>query len=727
MVMSVTSVGNLRVPTERVVAQSGVRAGARLDRAALRTGIERLFKTGQFSNVVVDSEPVEGGIAVVLRVEENPLVEEVRYEGNKKLEEDDLKAKAGLVAGDLLTEQALKSGARKIVDAYKEKGYLLAKVDPTVEVGEAPNEGRAKVTFRIDEGKKVHVKQIEIVGLENVEPQAAEKAMKTKEDRWWRGGDFKQDLYKEDLDRITNLLKDRGYADARIVSDTVWTDANGRDIFIRVEAEEGAFYRWGDVRTQGSVIMEEEKLLAAANIDSGAGYSESDFQAGLEAIYALFAEQGYIYTNVVPEKTKRDSLIDVAFFVTDGPPAHVSKIFIAGNTKTKERVIRRELTVYPGDLFRRSTLLRSQREIFQLGFFGDVRIAHEATRGTNDISLTFEVDEKQTGQASMGAGFSSQNGATGFLRLGETNLFGNGQRFDILWEFGNLTQVEISFTEPWLYGTPTTAGVDITSVRRNLDTFYDIRRGGGVRLGRPIPWLDYTRLDWRYRLEERELEARDGASAAVLAAEGKDLISSMRLSLFRSSTDRPYHPTNGSTTILTTELAGGPIGGDIEYHQEELEARYYFPSWWRFVLGLRGRVGVIDGLKNAGSVPLYERYRLGGTGPFGLRGYGDRDVVPAGNDVDVGGRSMLVLSAEYKVPVVESIYGLFFADAGNTWNSFHEVRLGGLKRGAGFGVRFEIPLLGQLGFDLGYGYDRTNRAGRRDPGWEPHFQLGALF
>jgi outer membrane protein insertion porin family len=327
----------------------------------------------------------------------------------------------------------------------------------------------------------------------------------------------------------------------------------------------------------------------------------------------------------------------------------------------------------------------------------------------------------------MGAGFSSQNGATGFLRLGETNLFGNGQRGDILWEFGNLTQIEVSFTEPWLYGTRTLAGADVAVVRRNLDTFYDIRRGGGVRLGRPIPWLDYSRIDWRYRLEERELEAREGASEAVIAAQGSDLISSMRVTFYRSSTDRPSHPTTGTATVLSSELAGGPLGGEIEYHQHELESRNYFPSFWRFILTLRGRVGVLDGLDNPGDVPLYERYRLGGTGPYGLRGYGDRDVVPEGNAVDVGGRSMVVLSAEYKVPVVESIFGLAFFDAGNTWNSFREVRLGELRRGVGFGVRFEIPLLGQLGFDLGYGFDKPDRSGRNRPGWEPHFQLGSLF
>jgi outer membrane protein insertion porin family len=718
----------LRVPTDRIIAQSGIRPGAPLNADDVREGLGRLFRTGQFSDIRVESEATEAGVRIFIRVQENPLVEAVTFEGEDKLDEDDdLKPQAGLAAGDIFSENALRQSVRKIEGAYKEKGYLLAKVTPEVTRGEPPNEGRATIVFKIDEGKKVSVKSIEITGLQHIEPDDAQGAMKTKEDRWWRGGDFKRDLYTEDLDRIAGYLKDRGYADARVVSDSVWNDANGRDIYIRIEAEEGPFYRWGDVAVRGSELMSEQKLLDAIDLESGEPFSEEHFQKGLESIYAMFAEEGHIYTNVVPERTKRDSLVDITFFVTDGPAAHVGKIFITGNTKTKERIIRRELTVYPGDLFRRSALMRSQREIFQLGFFGDVKIDHEPVRGTNDIHLTFEVEEKQTGQASMGAGYSSQNGATGFIRLGETNLFGNAQRFDILWEFGNLTQVEVSFTEPWLFGTPTTAGVDITSVRRNLDTYYDIRRGGGLRLGRPIPWLDYSRIDWRYRLERRELEAREGASEAVRAAQGEDLISSMRLSFFRSSTDRPYHPTTGSTTIVTTEVAGGPLGGDIQYHQEEFETRYYFPSWWRFVLGLRGRLGVIDGLHSPSSVPVYERYRLGGTGPFGLRGYGDRDVVPVGNDIDVGGRSMLVLSAEYKMPVVESVHILFFADAGNTWNSFREIRLGELRRGAGFGVRFEIPMLGQLGFDLGYGYDRTDPNGRPNPGWEPHFQLGSLF
>jgi outer membrane protein insertion porin family len=674
--------------------------------------------------VDVLSEPGEGGVRLVIRVEENPSVHEVRYEGRDKVKEKDLDEKIGVKAGDVLSGNALWKAGESIRAVYREKGYLLAEVSP----GTVPiDEGRVDVLFRIKEGRKVHVKTITIRGAKRFHPGDIEKVMKTKEDNWRRSGEFKQDVYEEDLKLVEAYLKDHGYADGHVVADSVWTAENGRDITIDIEIDEGPFYQFGSITASGSTLLSAERMVGAMRIRTGDPYNEQKLQDGMSNVYALFAEEGYIYASLQPERTKREGKIDVALAAVDGPPAHVNKILITGNRKTKERVIRRELVIYPGDLFRRSAILRSQREVFQLGFFEDVQLRDENVRGTNDINLTFEVVEKTTGEATMGAGFSSQTGATGFVRLGESNFAGNGQRASILWEFGGLTQIELSFTEPWLFGSRTTAGADVAVVRRNLDTFYDYRRGGGVRLGRPIPWLDYSRVDWGYRLEWREIQARGGASQAVIDAEGRNLSSSMRVSFTRSSTDRPVHPTMGSFATVRTELAGGPLGGDIDYLQNEFESRWYFPSWWRFVLGLRGRVGVVEGLDSPDEVPLDERYRLGGTGPYGLRGYGDRDVVPQGNPVDVGGRSMVVFTAEYKFPVVQSIYGLFFCDAGNTWNSFSEVRLGELKRGAGFGVRFEIPLLGQLGFDFAYGFDNVDGFGHTDPGWEPHFQLGSMF
>ncbi len=716
--------GNRRLSPEAVLAPSGLARGGIFDPGSARTAIEKLFRTGQFANVALLEEPLGDGLRVIVEVSENPLVSEIRYDGRKNVKEKDIEEKAALKVGDTLTGSALWKTSAAIRALYAEKGYLLAEVEPETKPAE---DASVSVTFKVSEGKKLRVKTVSIRGAERFDPGKVKKAMKTKEDNWHRSGEFKKDVFEEDIGRIESFYHDRGYADARVVSDTVRTADNGRDLHVEIAVEEGPQYVVGTIEAHGSTIVRSEKIVAASGLVAGRTYSEKEFEEGLSNVYALFAEEGYIYANLTPEKTRRDGRIDVSIAVTDGPPAHVNKVLVAGNTKTKERVIRRELVIFPGDLFRRSAVMRSQREIYQLGFFQDIQLKDEQVRGTSDINLTFDVVEKETGEASMGAGFSSQNGATGFLRLGESNLFGNGQRANILWEFGNLTQVEVSFTEPWLFGSRTSAGADVAIVRRNLDTFYDNRRGGGVRLGRPIPWLDYSRIDWSYRLERREIEARSNASAAVIAAEGKQLSSSMRVAFTRSSTDRPIHPTLGSVNVLSTELAGGPLGGDVEFVQNELESRWYFPTMWRFVLGLRGRIGVLDGLGEASGVPIYERYRLGGTGPYGVRGYGDRDIVPSGNDVDVGGRSMVVFSAEYKVPVVESIYGLFFLDAGNTWNSFREVRLGELRRGVGFGVRFEIPLLGQLGFDLGYGFDKLDSAGRIRRGWEPHFQLGSLF
>jgi outer membrane protein insertion porin family len=346
------------------------------------------------------------------------------------------------------------------------------------------------------------------------------------------------------------------------------------------------------------------------------------------------------------------------------------------------------------------------------------------------------VQEKQTGTASAGAGYSSQSGVTGFVELGHNNLFGNGQSIAIRLERGGKrSNVELSFTEPWFRDTPMTLGADIFNTQRDLD-FYDRRDvGGGVRLGRPLPWPDYTRGVVAYDLRDvtlsniRPVSAGEPSNLAELrATKWPRRVSSVTVTFTRNSTDNPFYPTRGSRLTWSSEIAGGLFGGVEHFTKETTELRNYTKLRGPVALMLRGRAGFLAG----STVPDYERFRLGGTTSDYLRGYPDYYVVPRANitrdasgrvlDRYPGGRSMLILTSELQFPIADPLHGLLFFEAGNTWNSTRDLDLGDLRKSLGLGIRLEVPALGRVGFDVGYGFDREE-GGK----WETHFQLGNTF
>jgi outer membrane protein insertion porin family len=422
-------------------------------------------------------------------------------------------------------------------------------------------------------------------------------------------------------------------------------------------------------------------------------------------------------------------VIDVEFGITEGKPAYINEINIAGNTKTSERVIRRELIVHPGEVFLRPRLIRSLREVFNLGFFNAppepvVKPANEE----GDIDITLKVEEKQTGQFRLGAGFSSLNSISGFIGIAETNFLGKGQTVGIDWEFSRYRQnVNFNFTEPWLFGTPTELSVNVFNRLQDQvqQQFYsDRRRGMSVRVGRPFPWFDYTSLFLRYKYEWIQLSNFSlGYMGPLLTIQWPQRTSSVAFTLLRNSTDNPFRPTTGTRSSLTAELNGGELlGGDVTFQRYEATLQWYETLFWKLVLEMKYSVGVLDGYGSPFEVPDYERYRLGGNRLYGVRGYDFYEIVPKGNALYLGGRFMQILSYEISAPLAPSITGLLFFDSGNTWNSAAGANPLDMRKGLGLGIRIEMPMLGTIGFDYGYGFDKPLGAG-----WEPHLTLGGGF
>ena len=463
----------------------------------------------------------------------------------------------------------------------------------------------------------------------------------------------------------------------------------------------------------------------------------------------VYYEKGYLDTRVVPQETIRNDSIDVSFQIFEGQPWTIRKVEIAGNTKTREKVIRREIELRPGDIYQQNLVQESQRRIHLLNFFKDVQIQPQYSTGEDErlVDLVFDVDERPTGQASVGAGYSDRDKMVGQIGLQVPNFRGMGQSLDFNWEFGTRReQFLVGFTEPWLFDTPTS--LSARAYTQNLhyynygSTNYQLnnsdilwksnRKSINVRVGRRLKKPANSSLSLGYRLYTQGYS--DFADSTIFATNPRyqdQLTSRFELIYTRDTRDRAEFPTKGTVFSYTPSVASSIIAGDVDYHNHEVNFNYYRPSWWKFVWSLETKVAVIDGFSNWDDehISRYDLFTPGGIDIWDgqVRGYPDYSLGPKAGGISLGGRSMIVLNLEYRFPIAEQqVYGILFADAGNAWATIPDLNPLDLRRSLGFGFRVQTPMLGMIGFDFGYGFDREKVDGA-PAGWKTHFQFGPQF
>jgi len=737
--------GNLTVDSSLIGNMSGLIRGMELDPYLVQDAIRKIHAMGFFSDIEIKGEETFEGIVVTIAVREYPRLARIEIEGNKKLKKDKIYDKLTLIEGKLISPAEVKDEVRNVKSLYEEKGYLLAQVES--EVIESETAGEVVLKLKIKEGKKVKIKKISVEGNQLFSDKKIRKQMKNKEDSFFRSGEFDPEKYEEDKEKIVEFYKKEGYLDAEVVSDSIWYDASRKDMFIQISVFEGPQYTFGKVSWEGNKKFSDDLLREAIKFEQGKVYDQERYEKTLEELHALYLEEGYLYTQIVDETKTKENVVDINYSISEGIPANVRKINIAGNNRTREKVIRRELWVKPGQRFRRSLLMRSLRDVMYLNYFANVLPDYEVLEN-GDIDLTIKVEEKPTGQFSFGAGYSERDKLVGTIGLGTPNLFGRGQTLQLNWEFGKTLQnVQLSFTEPWFLDTPTSVGFDIYNTnRRWYDEFTEERRGIGLRLGRRLSWPDnYFRLFLRYRLEDvRYFEFQtyvDTAGVKRVLPELEYLTkikwpqrtSSFDFTIVRDSRDLPQFATSGSVLSWNAELAGGLLGGDWSYHKHLFTFHKYIPSIWKFVLVAKAKFGIIDSYGKDGTIPYSERFTPGGIDPDGvIRGYPDGTVGPRDpQGFLVRGRSVLVYNLEYQFPIVEQqIYGLFLADLGNAYLAGGDVQpfaFKNLYKSVGLGVRLVVPNLGMIGFDMAYGFDYPNPLNRDHGEWRPHFNFGTSF
>jgi outer membrane protein insertion porin family len=738
-IAGITIAGNSRIDKESILNTFRLEPGRVYPYAEVRQGLERIYAMGFFDDVRLYIEDAAKGQIVTIEVVERPVVTSVRSTGHTKLDKDDIKAKIAIAVGSSLDPRLVEESTRAIKALYLEKGYYVASVTPEVEI---TTPGLAAVTFDIFEGAKVKIGRVRVDGNRLVGEGTIKKALESKDDTWYRRAkDFSPEKFDADMDKILRVYADRGFVRAKVVSHEAAIDRarNVADLDVVVEEGPQIIVRKIDVEVtdlgtyEGKVSR--DALMESLRLLPGEPYGRAELEKSLDAMYSVLGDQGYVFAEIEPVEDVQGDSLDLTLQVNPHQAVRVGRVIIEGNQTTFDKVVRREIMIRPGDILRRSLVERSHRDIFNLGYFEDVEVGSKVANEQGDIDLIFKVKERQSGIFNIGTSYSAEFGLTGFVEFSHNNVgwsrrapyltLGKGESLNLKWEFGRLTQIELGYRNPWFRDRPMLLGWDIYDTRREYDTYTDKRDGFGLVVGRRVPLIDYSKAYLRYSLERRELDPDESkASDYVKSQAGKRTTSRVTLTLVRSSIDNPFFPRDGSRTTASAEWAGGWLRGTTAYQSYSVEsANYVAVPLINSALVFRINTGLVDELGASGYIPVYERFRLGGTTSQGLRGYDDYEVIPGGNAADEGGRFMMSGSVEYRIPVIKNQAFLRgFLDAGNTWNSLRGARPWLLKRSAGFGFMIEIPMVGQIGLDVGYGFDREAEDG--GPGWKSHFQFG---
>lgn len=740
-ILGLSITGNETTDAGLIRAHSGLSVGKEITGDDVQSAIHQLWKLGLFGDIeILEDREASEGVYLLIRVREFPRLERLEISGNRKLKGEDLDALTGLSKGQVVQPSDLMVMRNRLLRKYADMGYLLAEVN--VESYLSGATGRQIVEVEINEGRKVKIRQINMVGNTAFSDGTLRRKMKeTRRKTFFRSGEFHRDKLEQDKQTLVEFYRSQGYRNAEIVSDTVAYSQDRRWIYLAVRVSDGGQYHYGEFSWTGNRLFSTEELSAKLRVDPGDLYNSAKLDQSLADVGTMYYARGYIYAGVTPvEKVRSDSVVDIEFEVSEGGEFKVHRIFIEGNTKTKERIIRRELVLYPGETFDVSKLQRSVREVTILNYFGSV-VPDVIPISDNQVDLYMRVEEKSTDQANVSAGYSQRDGFIGSVGFQMNNFLGNGQTFSLDWSFGKIYRsFSIGFTEPWFRNRRTLVGVSFFDTHRG-GSYYGFDEdiiGGTLRLGHRLKWPDdYFRLDYIYRLDRTKYsnftDDFRASNPRNLEEDVSRISSSVTQIITRDSRNDPEFPSAGSVNTLRTEITGGPLGGNDQFLKGEFSTQWYMPLGRQLVLSSRSELGALDGLtRDPADIPYYDYFFMGGAGlslGTGLRGYDEREVGPQSGGYAVGGKTLFKQSLELRYPIVRNptIFVLGFAEAGNVWNSFEDTNPTDLKRSVGLGVRLFMPFIGMIGLDYGMGLDYLDARGLRTTKWVPHFQFGRGF
>jgi len=753
--------GLRRVEADAARAVLHQKVGSVFARHAVSDDLHALFGMGYFADAQALAEvgPDEK-VHLTWQLTEKPALHKISYEGNDELSNDDLKDLIDLKPYSILDLAAIRRNQHKLHDKYIEKGFYLADVGYKI-VPVAGNE--VDVVFQIHEHAKVEVRRVQFVGNQRIPSRDLVSVMETKPGNWFSfltsAGTYREDMLERDVMLVQEVYLNRGFINVRITKPRIELSPDKRYIFVTIRVDEGEQYRLGKIDFSGDLLQPREALFRRLTSHTGELFNRDRLIKDRTSLDDLAQDQGYAYANITPVTAvhEEDRTVDLTFDTQKGKPVYVERIEIAGNTKTRDKVIRRELRIYEGELFSGVALKFSKQRVQALGYFETVEVTTKKGSADDLILVTVQVKERPTGTFQVGAGFSTLESFIFTAQLSQNNLFGWGQVGSVTLQLSSLRQfVQLQYVDYYFLDTKLTLGADLFRTQLNVVNFLRDATGFDVSLGYPLSeatrgtfvprsvtaWLEDAKISLAYTAEDvGVLPIFQSTEQQELANQfGTYVLSSLRLSLTLDKRNDRLYPSNGYMLSQSVELAPSFLGSGFQFARYSGYARFYRPLFWGLVFKTQWTYGLINALGGS-QIPLSEEYFVGGINS--IRGYyllsvsptkpvGQRTPDSVTSNFEVGGNKEIVINNEIEFPIVDKIgiRGVVFYDLGDAYSSdenfFQDKQYPGLPLGmlhsVGFGVRWFSPI-GPLRFE--WGFPLTPRP--QDGPYDFEFTIGNFF
>lgn len=738
--------GNRKIEADAVRAKLVSREGGDYSAEDVRQDVQELFNLGYFYNVEVDKSDGPK-ITLTYTVLEKPSISEIIYKGNDELEESELKETAGLKPYEILNMAKIREAAEKMEKLYEDKGFFLARVNYKIEpTKEADN---VKLTFDIQENDKVRVKRISFIGNKKLSSNKIKAAMVTQEGGFFSfvsgGGSYKQDAFDRDVQVINLLYFNEGYVQVKVDRPQVYVTPDKRAIYISIRVEEGEQFKVGSVDFTGDLLFSRQELFETTKIQEQDLFRYQVLQDDLKALQAKYGDLGYAYANPIPRTRIReaDREVDITFEIDKGYKVYIGKINMVGDSKTRDKVIRREMRIVEGELYNETRKRESLDNIKRLGYFEEVNFNTKTPKGRNEImDIDVVVKERNTGTIQIGAGYSNYNGAVFNGSVNQMNFLGKGQKLGVNIDLSKRQQIyKFSFTEPYFMDTEWSTGFDLYQTLRTSTEYDETKTGGNLSLGHPL--APYLQGYIRYKLDRTKLhvdpEQGDPDLFPVDTANG--VTSSVTFTLEYDKRDDRFAPTKGMFGSVSLEYAG--VGGDLSYTKGYGTARYFKKLFWDIVWRNNLTYGFISSNDASKPPPFNELFLLGGANS--LRGYdwftvgkrrfsnmiynrsfqdkNDKDEAYKDALRPFGGTQQLYYQLEMQFPLITEagIKGVVFYDIGDAQDAFI---MNQFRQDVGFGFRWFSPI-GPLRFEWGFPLKR--RAEYNEGAVNFEFAIGSPF
>ncbi len=728
--------GNKRVDKNTILFKLETKEGEPFSIEKIRKDVKNLYETGFFDDVQVDVEPFEGGVKVTYIVKERPFVGRIRIVGNKHIKTSEIRKELKNLPFSIYNEKIVKENIIKIRQLYQSKGYYSVKVDVIKE--KKPN--RIDLVYKITEGKKAAIAKIDFIGNKHFSDKELKKQLVSKEKNIWNMAYafissflgkpatyyYIEDLFKADLLKLRQFYKDHGFLRVVIGEPEVKVDKKKGKIYIRVPIEEGPRYKVADVKiiTGKDDPFKPEELKRWLRLKPNEWFSAASMRKDISTLTDLYGSKGYVNADVRPLMSVDDEKKEVhlAYRIVKGDKWYVGRIEIAGNVKTKDKVIRREIPLAEGEVMNTLALKAAKEKLNRLGYFSSVNI--ETKPGEDHYMNVFvNVEEQPTGSLMLGGGYASAESFGAMVQLSEKNLFGTGRSISLSGEFtAKRVDYTLSFFDPYVLDMPISLSLSSFKHRYEYDLFDEDSFGLSFVFGKRI-FNYYTRASVGYDLRYVKISDVDSdAPDFIQDQEGHTFSSALMFAVSQDTRNSSLLPTRGFVREITLKIAG--LGGDYAYYK-------FVANWERFlslkklihdsVFHVKFRLGFMNPLPWSNEDrPIFERFYVGGQGT--VRGFDTDEASPEEDGDAIGGTKEFIANFEYLFPLVGGLRGLVFFDTGAAFDNGQPISWGPMRQSVGAGVRIITPF-GPVKVDLGYKLDKR----KDEKPFKFHFSVGTIF